>query len=847
MVAPVVIVGTVLAYLGRPDEAVPGAAGAVDPVVASCVRSLKREGDDVVVIGNSKTGTDIDRAALSRALGVKGIGTVGRPGSGAPLWHAALERCAYEEGRRPKLVVVYATAGAMLRTTLESELERLAIAPFLGESEPVLERKVFGGERASPFWQRVGTRKTEAVLGLQHGVRDTVAGLFFAPAGAAGAEAGGLLADGRAYAEPALEAVLGADAAEDTRHRAIPIAESGTSAGPAGEPSVADTLVPDLVALARANGARVVFVRAPVADSRVATYDLVDPELLRQMVVALNEGGAAYVDLTGLGLPATAYGDGVHMSPAGRTLLTAALATRLAELDALGTRPFAPAPVPRAPAKFARIGAPPALPTPTAPTRGPWDCGWQLTVRSLAGVSDPALERLGVGSVSPLALYEDGAPLSPHANRDAFDLSCAGAFSHQGPIVKFSPTGGPADVVPTRAYTLGLSEDFPLRNTAGAEVWWVYPGTTLRAEVVEGWEGPGEGFAVRVEAVVALPGAAPATLAWDGGVGPLRGDGTAAAVTVAGEAPRGPWGVEVRSPPDGPWLLVRRMVAGTGAEPWHLLGSVDTGTTVDFLKGKAIFPAEVPHVGPLGPISPTADGGWRFDTSALGVPDSEVINARSGLNRCSPARVSEDGVPLAAPNIGLGKLAETDGAYAHTAAGILFNTSDRSAPTTNGRAYTAALDPGRMCATSRWLYPGDVTRFRVGPRQLWALATGATHLRLSAVSFDGGSPAAALTARLFVGGEAVFTTTLPLAGIDAAPADHALPAPVGRDSEDVFVELSVPPDAPFTLVSALALMQPPRPAFPADPPAFDEPAADPPLADDAPRGVGEGAAGLPER
>ncbi len=804
VLAPAAIVGGVLGYLGRADT--PAGEAEVPEAVASCVRMVERTGRDVIVVGNSKIGTDIDRVALAKGLGVKAVGAVSLPGSSAPYWYAALERCVFDEGHHPRLVVVYATAGSMLRTTLDSERERLAIAPFLGESEPVLDEKVFGGARASPFWQRVGSRKTEAVLALQHGVRDLVAGLFFAPPGDEG-----VLAAGRAYAEPALEKVLGADAGEDavTRHRAIPIAEDRAGAGAARDATIAGTLVPDFVALAQARGTRIVFARAPVAPSKVDSYEVVDPTLLRELVVTLNERGAGWLDLTGIGLPGTAYGDGVHMSPAGKVQLTATLAERLLDLDALGAAPFAPAPVPRAPATVRRSGAPPAVPTPGAPTRGPWDCGWQLPLRGFAGLSDSVLGRAGVGSVSPLVLYEDGVPLQAHAKREAFDLACAGAFNHQGNALKFSPSGGPADVVPSRTYTVGLSDELPLRDPAGNEAWWVYPGTTLRAEAAEGWDAPLDGFALRVEALVAIEGARPATFAWEAGEAPIGADGSA---TLAGGSPAASWWAEVRSPPDGPWLLVRRVVAGTEDAPWHLLGSADTGRAVDLFKGEVAWAAEPPPVGALGSVEPAKDGTWRIDTSALTAPDSEAITRGSGINRCSPVRLFEDGVPLAVPNVGLAKLPTTAGAYAHTSAGVLFTTPDGTSPLTNGRTYTAALDPKRVCLTSRWLYPGDHARFRVGPRQLGGLGAGATTLHLTGVSF--GDTDAVLTVRVLVGGRELLATAVPLATLHAAPSDWTLPAPVDRDAEEVVVELSTPPDAPFTQITELALTEPARPAFP---------------------------------
>ncbi len=842
VVAPTAIVALALLYLGR-EEAASADAAAVAPEVGACLTAVERTGDDVVIVGNSKSGTDIDRAGLAQAMGIRAVAKVGGPGSSAPLWYASLERCVFEAGFRPRLVIVYGTAGATLRATLDSELERLLIAPYLGEHEPVLDLKVFGGEPASPFWQRVRTRKTKALLALQHGVRDGVAGLFFAPPGP-----DGLLAAGRAYAEPALETVLGADGADTTtRYRAIPIAEAESRSRTLRNATVDQTLVPDLIGLAAAHGARIVFVQAPVAASKVDTYDSTDPALIREMVAALNAQGAGYIDLTTLGLPASAYGDGIHMNSNGRALLTAALARQLADIDALGTEPFRQAALPRVPATMRRDGAGPTLPALTSLKRGPWECGWQVGAKGLEGVSDAVLSRLGIGAVSPLLLFEDGVALVPHASREEFDVTCSGSFAHQAGVLKFSPTGGPADVVPSRVYTLGVSDAVPLLDRFGREALWVYPGTTMRADAVAGWDSPVEGFAVYVEALVAIPGTSPAVVSWEGGTEPLVpvssvGSATLGGATLLGPAPKGPWTVEVRSPADGPWLLVRRVVAGNEAAPWYMVGGADTGRTVDLFKGELTVDTTPPPLGPLGKVGPAKDGGWRIDSSALEAPESDLVYRVSGVAGCSPVIISEDGVPLPGPNTSPRLIKESPGGYMHTAFGVLFSTVDGSSPLENGRAYTAALSPDRTCRTGRWLYPGDVARFQVGAEQLRRLSRGASRLELTAADFGGTDPTARLTVRLLVDGELLFEGDAPLAGIATTPPSWDLPAPVGSTAENVVVELSSGPGAPFVMFTALSLLEPSRPAFPAgESLVTGEPPAAAPLPDGAPRGAGSAA------
>ena len=84
------------------------------------------------------------------------------------------------------------------------------------------------------------------------------------------------------------------------KHRVIPVVEyeGGGSAPPL--PSARNSYIPDIMDLVNENGARFVFVRAPLAPGN--TQDDTSAEVDRDAVAYLNEVGAGSVDLRTLGL-----------------------------------------------------------------------------------------------------------------------------------------------------------------------------------------------------------------------------------------------------------------------------------------------------------------------------------------------------------------------------------------------------------------------------------------------------------------------------------------------------------------------------------------------------------------
>ena len=93
-------------------------------------------------------------------------------------------------------------------------------------------------------------------------------------------------------------------------------------------------------------------------------------------------------------------------------------------------------------------------------------------------LSDKRLDEAGMGKSSPVMLFRDGKPLEPHAQPQAYEKACKGAYQHMPKFLFFSPEGSAEDV--SGNWSLGLSDDLPMkRGTDGRDVFWVYPGTTM--------------------------------------------------------------------------------------------------------------------------------------------------------------------------------------------------------------------------------------------------------------------------------------------------------------------------------------------------------------------------------
>jgi hypothetical protein len=741
LLAPALLITGSLAILGRPE------AGGKSEEAARLERVTGR-GSELVILGNSKAGADIDEGRLAVATRLK-VADLHVDGTNAGVWTAVLANRVYAAGHQPRVVIVYAPLLATLTSRPQSDTEQRRLLEQLDAPVAAVEAKVFGGG-SSPFWNRVNDRRAGVRAAVQHFARDVAVGLAFAGDGAT------LRERGRATAEPAMATLFGTDAGEGimSRARAIPVVEQQAAPAEKAQQGLDASMVPDLVAMVAEHGGRIVFVRAPLARSREA-LDRVDDATERGTIAWLNDHGAGWLDLREARFADGDFGDGIHMNAGGRDRLTAALITGLERIGALGDAAMARSALPRARPVLTRTGTPPTLPA-LNPTRGPHACGWQSLVPGLAEISDTSLAELGVGWVSPLVITEDGRGLKPHGVREEFDASCQGTFQHQGGVVKFSPHGESPDVVPGRAYALTLAEELPLAGRHGEPAWWVYPGTALRLEFPE---APfSESGSLRLHAHALAGGAGEVRVVAAGASVAVRRDGKRLAAQGGLPVVSGAWTVEIASPAGGPWLLIDELSVSAGAERWDVIGSA--GRTVSILAAPATYVGEPPALAPLSSPSPGKGLSATAPFDQLGLPDQGAVRAATGVGNCSPVRVSEDGKPLPEPNAPIADVEQKGGGrYAHGPGQLFLSSPYGSTPAANGRTYTAALDPTRACRQFRWLYPGDELVLAADGAAWKGWWEGVSRLVLAAARF--GDTAAPVHVRLELDGATVLDQDAP--------------------------------------------------------------------------------------
>ncbi len=775
VLAPVLLVGSVLAYLARPepvaDEALPADVAAVAARIEN--------GADLVVLGNSKVDTDLDLAALADAAGFPPERAVklNLDGTNAPIWYAVLKRRVYDQGHRPKVVVVYSTLAMMVQVELLSDSLNAQLARHIGAPDPAIDEKVHGKARGNPTWERVLNRRTEAHAALFDGLRNAFVGLVFAPPGE-----GTLTERGAAVAEPALATVFNSDAMRDIeRVRAVPVAEQATGAS-AAEPVALDadaTMIPDLIELAKAHGSEIVFVRAPMGSLKHG-HDLVPRALEESVVQRMGALGAAWIDLSQDGPPDSGYGDGSHMNRSGRTRFMPKVLAALKEVGFGGGGPLVAASVlpARPPPVVTRVGTPPDVPA-KPPIRGKLGCDYHILVPALQPLADNVLTDTNRGAISPLVVYEDGKPLRAHAAPKEVQDQCTGAATHWNGAVKFTPTGDDPEAGRSRDYRVAYDPAAPLVGGRGEEAWWVYPGTALRFAFAEG--SVAGNVAAAVAGVAILPGEGAPTVRFGAAEAPLvrAGDGLAAAVhaDVAGA-----FTVEIASPPDGPTLLLDRLALRAGDDAWYVLGTAPREVTVDVLLQPVTFAAPPRTLAqPTKPPTeaPWKKGTWVFPVGDLGVPPLEET-AKLGAT-CSALRLSIDGQPAER---------QADGAPPNTPVATVTHSKDRllvrfqdpAEPAGGPERFGYHLDPERKCGKhARWVGPGDDARFTIPPDAHAGLRHAGTTLHLTGGAFYA-KPEDEVAVSVTADGATLLDRTLPLTALADAPADLPLDAPLPADA-----------------------------------------------------------------
>ncbi len=655
--------------------------GHLEPWTASASVRLQDETlaatpPDIVILGNSLAIEDVDGKALSAALDLGPTVTLRENASPAPTWYAMLKFRLYEANYQPKLVLVVNSLTAMLLPRPVSATDMARMEQHFAEPDEVLSRKVFGGSR-DPWRDRVEDRRTRLHQDGLNALRKA----------AAGAEAEGILAS--IFAAEHLRA--------SERHVVGPIVEREVRGAKRTADGWEASVMPDIVALAKARGAKVVFVRVPIARSQ-PRYDDVSAGVEAEVIGRLNEVGGGWLDLRSMTDSEADFTDGRHMNARGRERFTALLAARLKEMGALGNATMAPARLPMLPSRVERVGIPklPVFPAPKL-TKSP--CGYIAPWGQMAFLSDGALQKAGLRVPSPLVVREDGVPLPFFSQVEDLGADCHGAFGSGGSGLRFSGTRADA------AFDVALATDFPMIRRS-SETWWLYPESRASVGYDRAWDRGA--FSVSVNVVTVGEGPAPALVIGETRV-PLTADNEGGfRATYEGAAPVGTWEMAIESPVGGAYSVVRRWAVGSGEDRVTL---VDITPRVVTLFGQPFTCTEPPALPDPGP--PNVGTVPWFEVPELGWLGRREITEIAGDRGSSPVLVSEDGTLLPRGNLQELKSGKR-GMTSHFGDRVQFTPTD-------GRLdhrWGVALDPRRDVKHGRWVYPGDTCAVTVSPAKI---------------------------------------------------------------------------------------------------------------------------------
>ncbi len=693
---------------------------------------------EVLAIGNSLTYRGVDPRMLERQLGVREAGVLTFSGSWAPAWYAGLKNKVFAHGKRPKLILVVNTLENVLRTDAPSGIRQTDLLRVMTPDEPVLQRKVFGNQAIGSPLQILNAKRGGVGITLLDALKT-------APFAVAGSR------DPAGAADAVFADVFQREGATDTRlnQRLIPIVEVERERT-RGQADPADSLLPDLVALAHEHGARVVFARIPVSRAGRVEYPISPLDVERRAVALMNELGAGYLDLHGEQFPDSVFLDDIHLNLTGQRNYTQLLVEGLKEIGALDEAPLPAAELPPWPPEITRTGRPPPLPRVSrrAVVEG---CRVTVKIGQYGHISDARLSEIGVGAMSPLQLSLGDELIRGHQTPPLSAPCATSSYHYEKAYYGWLSAVDLADRDPS----LSWNPDLPmLADDNAPPAWWVYPGTTLTLDFPE--PDPADGDEATVVEVLALGlgGGPPAEIRVDGEPGVPRHRGIR--YTDAIRVDHKPRKIQIIAPSDGQFWLIRRIALRQGDRVTHVIGNPeDLDTTVRLIgTGPGQAPevsADTVHELPPGPIEPPEFKGapWTLQMtdyrrvsyqgllSRVGVRDGidpddpRAHTAMQVIRFCSPLVLLEDGIPLVRQVVAERFQPENLGTFRHSRDRIEFYPSTSSA---DDHVYTVQLSERRECRGHLWLYPDDALTIE-NDTMATRLVTGADTLQLGGFIF----------------------------------------------------------------------------------------------------------------
>lgn len=746
--------GVLLAVVGTLGAAAPWTPS--DSVKAQD-KLLSDAQPDVVVVGNSLAASDVDLKALQQATGLKAA-TLRENASPGPTWYTLLKFRLFEAGYRPKVILVVSSLNAMLRTRPDGEMGMARLQQHFAEPDDVLARKLLGG---NPRWRRMKERRTQLRASILDDLKYTVAG---------------------SKADEDLEKVFDMAAVlSGGPTQVMPIVEQEAVSTETAT-GIEASFILDIIELGKKNGAKVIFVRVPVAPAS-ARYDMVPMDVQREVVQAINTAGGGWLDLSGLPVSEADFRDGRHMAAGGASRFTQVLLERLEKMGAFSAGSLAQAALPLVPDILQREGQSSVMGEASRVVEAP--CGQMMGVGAMKALTDAALMEAGLRVPSPLMVLENGRPLRKKTSRADLGPECHGAYAAFANGMRFSGTQTEA------TWSLGLDPSFPM-ETPAERVWWLYPGTTLRIGFSESWDRGA--FSVNLWGRRLGDGSGQVQVALKGGPSvPMSGEDRLEAHLEAA-APQNTWEIQISSPEDGPFVLLQKFLLGEGSEAVALLSP--TPKVSSLLKtplscGTAPRVAQAPEA-----IPPKKQG----DPWHISLPDLQMLANKQAADLAgdwasSPVRLWLGGQRLERVKLGALK----PGSYNHQEGEIRYVPPEGADP----KDIQIALDPEHLTAQGAWIYPGDTCTIQVSAAKLRQTVQA---LLLAGGSLSPPPEGAVLSVELLKGEEKLIA-----AQVDWAAAMHGIhwALPTGM-REDFIVRLQSSAEMPYVFLKQLAVSDSPE-------------------------------------
>lgn len=800
LLGPALILFIAFLFFNRPEtQVVSKAARAMDERFAKAPM-------DVVITGNSVANRAVDLTQLASVLGTRpdSCHSAHVDASRPPTWYAVLENRIFEKGYRPRLIVVISKLEHMAETRFDGTSSLLT--DFMQADDTVIQEKTYGTQIGSRTWYLMKRRRDELKEFLLAGSRNLTVGTLFTRG------PGSLTERGERIAIPALEKVFGKEGAVDLTlmMRAVPVAEDSRAREAKGI-SLADprdSYIPELVRLARDNGAKIVFVRVPMAPT--FNMDPFPAQAEREIIEFFNELGAGWIDLSRLELGSSSFADQAHLNADGRRVFTQALGERLKQMNALEEGPMPRSLAPLVPTALKRVGVPPGIP-PLARLAAKKDstCAWRASIQVPQGISDPELAGTGAGFASPIVLLEDGVPLTPHVDYARFASSCAGAFKHIPDTLQFSPLAADMSTVPNHAYEARYSTDFPMKTEEGQTVWWVYPGTSAQIEFDQVWEAGA--FVVSVSALAfGNSGGMPFLQVSGSETVRMSGSGNLFRGEYRGPAPHQPvWSVQVTSPVDGPFLLLRGLTIGEGERASTVLGRSTSEKGVSLLmvglrKPPVEYTWESAPPRLPGEKAVLYKGMIKIPLKGMEFLLGANIKKVTESKGCNPIELLQNGSPSTLAYTSCSKLmaVETPG-WCMGRGGMHIRPDQISELQTSENEWSIRLLENRECADVRFLYPGDRMHIRVRKE---VFSVGADLLRVLGHIIEEGEKDAEIHLKLTVRDVTILEESRKMSALKEG-LDFDLGGRIPPDETQIELLVTSPADAPYFIMSSIALVE----------------------------------------